>query len=787
MHVPCIEQKVRKTILQSFVVLCLVLLKILPANAQKFIFQEGVEDINFPVLSADPTTGWLKYWQETNSMFVSQPYSTLMRTDSVSRSGKYSARFQLDRAEYPDNIKRINGGSELIWNDACKNPDYDLAWMALSVYLPEWCYGIPEGAPESVVFNVHDYPLPCGTSSRWTNPMNIWVRNNRWILTITADKNDVQANSGATLVTKEYDMGPIETDKWTDWAINRNWTIADDGFVKVYKNGKLLVDHRGPNWYGGNFAKLPYIKMGIYKWPWLNSWNEAWGSRISRKRAIYIDDIKMGTSEATLQDFLYTDQVAPTPNSLPSVNAGSDQTIQLPKNYVTLTGTAKDNDGSISSYAWSLVTGPSGSIIATPTNASTSITGLVNGSYTYRLTVTDNQGGKASDDVKITVLNATVVNLPPVSNAGSDQTINDIAAPAYLDGTASSDPDGSIANYLWIQIAGPSNAVISNTSQAKSPVSFPLKGNYSFALSIRDNNGAADSDTVSILVDPINAVAANINPLANAGQNQVIALPVNRTVLDGSASVDPDGTINTYNWQQVNGPINAKIEKPTSSITNITGLTSGKYAFRLTVTDNRGGSASANVTVEVKAEAIANKKPQIMMPSSFKADISMINDITLDGSASYDPDGTIVRYKWDLLEGPTQALVHESSAKETKVSGLQAGNYSFRLTVTDNLGATADKNIVVNAVSSMTDNQLKLFPNPNNGNFQFKLQTPATGKCELLVYAVSGVLLYKEVFTKETALISRPVDIRSLQSGTYFLSVRINDQPSPIAGKIRKL
>lgn len=120
MHVPCIEQKVRKTILQSFVVLCLVLLKILPANAQKFIFQEGVEDINFPVLSADPTTGWLKYWQETNSMFVSQPYSTLMRTDSVSRSGKYSARFQLDRAEYPDNIKRINGGSELIWNDACK-------------------------------------------------------------------------------------------------------------------------------------------------------------------------------------------------------------------------------------------------------------------------------------------------------------------------------------------------------------------------------------------------------------------------------------------------------------------------------------------------------------------------------------------------------------------------------------------------------------------------------------------------------------------------------------------
>ena len=133
-----------------------------------------------------------------------------------------------------------------------------------------------------------------------------------------------------------------------------------------------------------------------------------------------------------------------------------------------------------------------------------------------------------------------------------------------------------------------------------------------------------------------------------------------------------------------------------------------------------------------------------MMPSSFKADISMINDITLDGSASYDPDGTIVRYKWDLLEGPTQAVVHESSAKETKVSGLQAGNYSFRLTVTDNLGATADKNIVVNgqtmplnAVSgkevNITSNQRLSFSH----NMEDKLKP---GFYRVAVYADLGML-----------------------------------------------
>jgi hypothetical protein len=89
-------------------------------------------------------------------------------------------------------------------------------------------------------------------------------------------------------------------------------------------------------------------------------------------------------------------------NQPPTVNAGTDKSITLPTNSVSLTGSATDADGTIASYAWSKISGGSATITS-PSNASTTITGLVQGSYTFRLTATDNKGAIASDDVLVTV------------------------------------------------------------------------------------------------------------------------------------------------------------------------------------------------------------------------------------------------------------------------------------------------------------------------------------------------------------------------------------------------
>lgn len=100
----------------------------------------------------------------------------------------------------------------------------------------------------------------------------------------------------------------------------------------------------------------------------------------------------------------------PPGNQLPFVNAGQDQSITLPINQATLNGTANDTDGTITSYLWSKVSGGAANILS-PGSPSTGITGLVEGIYNFRLTVTDNSGGVSVDEIKIVVNPASTGNV----------------------------------------------------------------------------------------------------------------------------------------------------------------------------------------------------------------------------------------------------------------------------------------------------------------------------------------------------------------------------------------
>ena len=90
-------------------------------------------------------------------------------------------------------------------------------------------------------------------------------------------------------------------------------------------------------------------------------------------------------------------------NSQVTANAGVDQTITLPVNSATLTGSGTDIGGTIASYQWVAITGPSTVTITNATSASTTITALVQGTYKFALTVTDNFGTTAKDTIQITV------------------------------------------------------------------------------------------------------------------------------------------------------------------------------------------------------------------------------------------------------------------------------------------------------------------------------------------------------------------------------------------------
>jgi uncharacterized protein (DUF2141 family) len=69
--------------------------------------------------------------------------------------------------------------------------------------------------------------------------------------------------------------------------------------------------------------------------------------------------------------------------------------------------------------------------------------------------------------------------------------------------------------------------------------------------------------------------------------------------------------------------------------------------------------------------------------------------VTLDGSASYDPDGPIVKYSWMQVSGLGGVSITSSATAVATVYGLQPGVYIFQLTVTDNNGATATSQVTI--------------------------------------------------------------------------------------------
>jgi hypothetical protein len=91
-------------------------------------------------------------------------------------------------------------------------------------------------------------------------------------------------------------------------------------------------------------------------------------------------------------------------NNLPPVaNAGNNQNITLPTNSIVLVGSATDADGSVTTYSWTGISGPSQFVIASPAQALSVVNGLVEGTYKFELKVTDNNGAIGRDTVTVVV------------------------------------------------------------------------------------------------------------------------------------------------------------------------------------------------------------------------------------------------------------------------------------------------------------------------------------------------------------------------------------------------
>lgn len=278
----------------------------------------------------------------------------------------------------------------------------------------------------------------------------------------------------------------------------------------------------------------------------------------------------------------------PSPNTVPVANAGPNQSVAAAAT-VTLNGSASsDADGTIASYAWSQTAGTTVTLSST-TAAQPTFTApspLSTTTLTFSLRVTDNRGGlSAPATVNITVNPAGGANAAPVANAGTAQSVAS-GFMVTLNGSGSTDSDGTIASYAWTQTAGTA-VTLSSASAAQPTFTAPTvttAATLTFSLVVTDDDGAPSAaSTVNVTVNP--PAAGNVT-----GRITFVRIPFGANQFAGLNYANPQN-------------------RPARGVTVRALPAAGGAALATAVTDSDGDyamnvTAGANVTIEVVAEMV---------------------------------------------------------------------------------------------------------------------------------------------------------------------------------------
>jgi len=387
-----------------------------------------------------------------------------------------------------------------------------------------------------------------------------------------------------------------------------------------------------------------------------------------------------------------------TTNEAPTITMGADKTVDSASVNVEVSGLGSDSDGSIVTYSWSQTAGPAVTLSDTSAASAsfTAPTVSTATTLTFSLTVTDNDGATATNSMQV-VVNAVVINAAPTANAGTDQTVTSgVIGSIALNAGGSTDSDGSIVSYNWVQTTG--DSVVLTGSDTGAP-SFPIPAvstntSLTFTLTVTDDGGATATDDVVVLV-------TNSAPIANAGVDQTVSSGAVVT-LNGSGT-DSDGTVTGFSWSQTGGPTVSLI----STVNTVSGFDAPTvtvdtdFTFNLVVTDNNGGATGTDEVV-ITVTPIANVAPVANAGNDQSVVSGSGGSISLDASGSTDSDGSISSYSWAQTSGTTVTLTGAGTATASFTTPAVSANaaYTFTLTVTDNDGDTATDLVTISVTNA---------------------------------------------------------------------------------------
>ena len=281
-------------------------------------------------------------------------------------------------------------------------------------------------------------------------------------------------------------------------------------------------------------------------------------------------------------------------------------------------------------------------------------------------------------------------NQAPRANAGSDQTVDENSL-VTLDGSQSTDTDGTIVSFSWNQTGGTPVALTSPTS-ATATFTAPTLGSLAFTLTVVDNSGASASDSVAITV-------GEVSNLKITDLDIEVGDKTSKDVDNGdtiSREAKPGDTVafdleisNTFS-----SSTDTQIEDIEAEIT-IKNIDDGDDLEETVDVSDLDAGDDDSVTLSFKV-------PTIVEEDSYDV------EIVVDGE---DEDGkthrTVFNLKLDVEKDDNEILLDRASLSSSEISCERKPSLSFRIV---NIGSDDQDDVAVEVESSEL-NLLRKFEN----------------------------------------------------------------------------
>lgn len=372
------------------------------------MFQTGFES-SVPFSSAYPAAGF-------SGSTGGSTYGSYEISTEFARKGEKSIKFKIINApgssdgDYEDFKKELTlnyrpPGNYIDRTERNRNAS-GIRFVRFSIMIPTYN---TDNTVCGIAFNVKEvwdnYPTPC----------QMTYEDGHHYLFVTHFPGAIHKDS---TVTTKYDLGPYTPGLWDDYIMERNFRGDGTGIIRVYRRTHAIgsysqvLNHEGANWmpfeYTGSsdvdspsphHSKEGYFNIGIYKWAFQDSHFE---TSIADSASFFMDEFAAFDSTQTWLDARLD------PESEPGLSVGIAPQNPFTSSSYSVTASIS---GTPTDYTWERISGPNNPSQVGTAGATLVLSGLVDGTYVYELTITD---GVETASAQVTLIKTTVNNSPNI-------------------------------------------------------------------------------------------------------------------------------------------------------------------------------------------------------------------------------------------------------------------------------------------------------------------------------------------------------------------------------------